>query len=209
MTDEGAVESDSEEEFIRKLSRNDPGDLVEEYKQVSEEARYRDGLMHNSYYLLVIAGVLLLGAFRVLFTPRFLAVYLVGGGLLGIGVFTVMYQYNRKRVWAENRRKDVERALNRATNGEEGAPPFAIQQYVIDGELPRHWREQVASRDPEEIDPDLGRLIARPIAEHAETAIKASKIAVVAGVLYWLLIGIDYVRIQIRELAEPVIRALF
>jgi hypothetical protein len=111
-TDDGeSVEPDPE------LPERD--ELIKAYIQYSEETRYRDGLMHNSYYFILIAIVLVAGQLvsagpieRLLEAPRFyLAMLMLSVATAGIGV--VINNYQRKRNDAENERKFLENVLDR------------------------------------------------------------------------------------------------
>lgn len=131
-----------------ELAHYDKEDLLAEYTELSEEVRYRDGLMHNSYYLIAIALVFLLGniitwsdgSIQSIFQPGFIALFCIFGGLLSIVVSVVMKTYNEKRVRAEQRRADIEAALNQKLGVQESAQPvFAIQKFVLRNNLREHW----------------------------------------------------------------------
>ncbi len=92
--------------------------LIQAYIQYSEESRYRDGLMHNSYYFILIASVIFagnllsldLGSSPVESRKLWAAVAVIGVVLAGIGV--VMQTYQRKRQNAEDQRQVLEDILN-------------------------------------------------------------------------------------------------
>lgn len=118
--------------------------LIEAYEQVNEEARYRDKLMHNSYYLVVIALILTVGNLLPLITAdnlRYPLKIMLGGAslLLGIavlGVGVVMLTYNKKRVNAEGFRGEIEQELNnhfQSSNYASGdlEEPFNINRRVL------------------------------------------------------------------------------
>lgn len=90
--------------------------LIDIYSEVSEEARYRDRLIHNSYYLIVIAILLTWGNAATLIysrgfdllDPRFASpVLLASGGSIFI-VAAVIHSYNQKKRAAEILRNRIE-----------------------------------------------------------------------------------------------------
>lgn len=125
-------------------------DLVQAYIQYSEESRYRDRVMHNSYYFILIAIVLIsvqllsvnLDSSLLVSLSFGISLLMVGFALFGIVL--VMISYHNKRVYAEHRRQVIERALddkfskkgwlNEYSNPDYGYReydnPFAIQEMV-------------------------------------------------------------------------------
>ena len=84
--------------------------LVAEYSEVSEEARYRHKLIHNSYYLLVIAfGVLILPAINFLFSQQFaeFGLIAVGFGLVTSFLSGVIHVNNARRTAAYQYRSEL------------------------------------------------------------------------------------------------------
>lgn len=160
--DESPDESNSSQRFDREPP--DREHLIKAYIQYSEESRYRDGLMHNSYYFVLIATVLFAGQILTLelnSNPleaiRF-GFALAAAGFVGFGIGVVMKTYNRKRINAEDQRQVLENALDGAFTesglfkdyGDESFSPrkndnpFSIQQTVIGrnkGLVERFFRE--------------------------------------------------------------------
>lgn len=105
--------------------------------------------MHNSYYLMAIAIVLFLGNI-ISWTdgttskivdelPEFTFLFGATSGILLIFIAMVMRTYNKKRVLAEYRRRDIEEALNRQFDNEDiDASVFGIQQEVLVEEVSRY-----------------------------------------------------------------------
>jgi hypothetical protein len=116
--------------------------LIAGFEQISEEVRYRDRLMHTSYYLVVIAMVIGVGSLLSLFTADSLRYppELVWGGILllfgfassGIGI--VMLVYNEKRNNASRFRADIARKLEPYFDSSDIASPFDINRQVVGGE---------------------------------------------------------------------------
>ena len=126
-------------------------DLISAYIEYSEESRYRDGLMHNSYYFVLIAIVLFAGhvltlnlSTSPLTSPR-LGFLVASAGFVTFGIGVVMKTYNRKRINAEKQRQILENKLNqiftkegifKISSNSAYSPrphdnPFAIQAKVI------------------------------------------------------------------------------
>lgn len=90
--------------------------LIDVYSEVSEEARYRDRLIHNSYYLVVIAILLTWGNAATLIysrglnllDPRFASPVLLASGGSIVIVAAVIHSYNQKKRAAEILRNRIE-----------------------------------------------------------------------------------------------------
>ena len=106
----------------RSLNLSDPDreDLIKAYIQYSEESRYRDQLMHNSYYFVLISLVLLSGTLTTIFegpkptSDLVIAIVGIPIGVAAMGIGIVMKTYNRKRINAENQRQAIEHVLSRS-----------------------------------------------------------------------------------------------
>jgi hypothetical protein len=172
---ESSRENISREEVAEELSKYDAEDLLVEYRELSEEVRYRDGLMHNSYYLIAIALIFFMGNiiswtegnFHRLFQIESIALFFSFGGLLLMFISAVMYTYNEKRNRAESRRADIELALNMRKNRvNRHQPPFSIQKYVLRDDLSNHWTKTggeaqsnpIVSLFEEFVDIDIGQV---------------------------------------------------
>ncbi|WP_164471802.1 hypothetical protein [Halosimplex salinum] len=126
-------------------------DLIKGYIQYSEESRYRDGIMHNSYYFVLVAVVLFSGHVLSLefnavdFYSYKFGILLFTGGIVTFGISVVMKTYNRKRINAEHRRDVLEQYFDdhfssdgifKIDGTEPFSPrekdnPFAIQRNVL------------------------------------------------------------------------------
>lgn len=87
---EGSIEDDKEEETI-----------FTEYAEAGEEFRYRDRLLHNSYYLLIVGSILLSGNIYRSYTSSntyfVLIQLLLGGiGLMFIGAVILTHFIQRR-----------------------------------------------------------------------------------------------------------------
>ncbi|SEN03946.1 hypothetical protein SAMN05216388_1001221 [Halorientalis persicus] len=139
-------ESDSLNQYQDALNQVDTDLLIEEYKELGEEVRYRDGLMHNSYYLIAIAIVFFVGnvidwtdgdIYNIIseFT-EFVLLFGSTSGALMMFVAVVLRTYNEKRVRAERRRRDIEKALNmREKDADKNVPLYAVQKDVLNNNL--------------------------------------------------------------------------
>lgn len=114
--------------------------LLEAYKQASQESRYRDGLMHNSYYLVIIAAIIASGniyslsdgEYSTLMSLDVLTSMLLVSGIAMSGIGIVMLTYNRKRINAEDLRQCIEHRIDDDYSGQQ---PLMIQSAVIGGGL--------------------------------------------------------------------------
>jgi hypothetical protein len=126
-------------------------DIMKGYIQYSKESRYRDGIMHNSYYFVLVAAVLFSGHVlsiefsTVKFYSYEIGILLFTGGIVTFGISVVMKTYNRKRINAEHRRDVLEQYFDdyfsndgifKIDGTEPFSPrkkdnPFAIQRNVL------------------------------------------------------------------------------
>lgn len=141
-----------------------PGEeeIIKAYIQYSEESRYRDRLMHNSYYLILIIIALFAGHLinlelkkNPLYLNQSLWITILIGGIVAGGIGAIMATYNRKRINAEDQRQVLENVLDvyytttglleKYDDGDFGARfkdnPFAMQETVIHQR--RYWIERL------------------------------------------------------------------
>ncbi|KZX49314.1 hypothetical protein [Haloarcula sp. K1] len=143
----GSTDTDQDTDGVEP----DVDDLIKGYIQYSEESRYRDGIMHNSYYFVLFAVAIFTGHIVSLDLRTFEIWSLKSGilflsvGLVLLGISVVMKTYNRKRINAEDRRYVIENILdetfsksgifqiedNEQFDPREEDNPFAIQENVI------------------------------------------------------------------------------
>lgn len=129
----------------------DTDDLIKAHIQYSEESRYRDKIMHNSYYfvltgLVAFAGHLLSISSQNPLTQSFrLGFALFVGGVVAFFIAIIMKIYNTKRINAEHQRQVIEHVLDERYSKtgmykiekNEDLPtrnkdnPFAMQEMVI------------------------------------------------------------------------------
>ncbi|NHN58925.1 MULTISPECIES: hypothetical protein [Halorussus] len=107
--------------------------LITEYTQAGEEFRYRDRLLHNSYYLLIIASVAIVGVIMREFRSgnlltTGLSVMIGGLGLSLIG--TIILNHFIQRRSAESLRTRTEQYAE-GIHDEPVQRPLGIQYWVI------------------------------------------------------------------------------
>lgn len=177
---------DSEDEESEGFSREELIDnqlLHTEYEQAGEEYRYRDRLLHNSYYLLIVVTALLVGPFLQYAEQgahlKLGVIVLLAGGLytlLGLVMLTHYVQRNS----ASSLRTRVEQV---ADGTKECIPrPFAVQYRVI-GQDTRMTDEH----ELDEARPFFSRLLSAPEYLHsaetlAQVILVVSFTLIVAGV---------------------------
>lgn len=101
----------------------DPDEIqlwIQGYTQASEEARFRDGLIHTSYYLIIIAALIVGGNLTTFLSNGETSLASVGASVLlisvgfaAIAIGWVLSTYAGKREAAANRRAQVEHELRK------------------------------------------------------------------------------------------------
>lgn len=112
------TDSDIEDNDEPQSDRPEKDELIKSYIQYSEESRYRDGLMHNSYYFILISVVIFSGHILslnpkgpLLQSPR-VGFTLLSGGVAASGIGAILITYNRKKINAEDQRHIIEKVLD-------------------------------------------------------------------------------------------------
>ena len=113
-----------------------------EYEQAGEEVRYRDRILHNSYYLLVISFAAFSGSALNLANrdePFFIGIILLSVFAAGAFAFLaiVLYVYNEKRIIAMFRRQQIGNVLRGLNIQRATHPNFhrEIQNFTRSGEI--------------------------------------------------------------------------
>lgn len=201
-SDEEISKNTSRPDFQEQLAEHETKWLIEEYKEANEEARYRDKLMHNSYYLIAIALVLLFGNivsvtsgdFSKILTNLPDLIFLLGstGGMLLVFLAVIMDTYNEKRNRAETRRRDLEEALNKRLAEEDSEIPlFAIQQHVILDDVADYFDE--GESDTSQTEEWISKLANKKIREYSVFIFKFGVLLVVLAVIAFFYLIAPYI----------------
>ena len=108
--------------------------LIAEYQQTGEEARSRDNLIHNSYYLMAFSlGVFAVGAINLFNKGNVIGVVLLL--VIASAVFAflsvMIYTFSTYRASAWSRRRQLEEIVEKYEPG-----LFLIQRHVVNKRLP-------------------------------------------------------------------------
>jgi hypothetical protein len=118
--------------------------LLQEYEEVCNEVRYRDRIIHNSYYLLVIIfGVFAQGTLGFIRGGDLLASAAMAGSAGGAFLFLsfIIYTYNERRLEAMMRRFEVSQIVN------DQYDDHLKIQHILYPDLPYHRYQAMARGD--------------------------------------------------------------